>query len=92
MSAQTLEAVLAHLYTDAAARRDFLGDPRGAAARAGLDPVEVDGLAAIDRVGLELAADSFEKKRAARVPRRSVLRRRLVALVRYLSSQVCMSR
>lgn len=92
MSAQALEAFLARLYTDADARRDFLADPRGSAARAELEPSEVDGLAAIDRDGLELAARSFEKKRAAREPRRSAWTRRLLALRRYFSSHVYMSR
>jgi len=45
--------------------------PRGSAIRAGLEPSEVDGLAAIDRDGLELAARSFEKKRTAREPHHS---------------------
>src|SRR5262249_43448379 len=65
MSAQRLEAFLALLYTDAAARRAFLTDPHGMAAGAGLDRPEVAALAAIDRVGLELAARSFAAKRAA---------------------------
>jgi hypothetical protein len=85
MSAQTLEALLARLYTDTGARRDFLADPRGAAVSAGLEPAEIDALAVIDRVGLELAARSFEKKRAAQVPRRSAWSHRLVALGRYVS-------
>jgi hypothetical protein len=33
------------------------------AARAGLNPAQCDALAAIDRVGLEMAARSFERKR-----------------------------
>jgi hypothetical protein len=74
------------------ARRDFLTDPRGVATRAGLAPMEVDGLAAIDRVGLELAARGFEKKRAAQAPRRAGWRRRLIAVGRYLSSQVPIGR
>jgi len=92
VSGQALEAFLARLYTDANARRNFLADPRGSAVRAGLEPSEVDGLAAIDRDGLELAARSFEKKRTAREPRRSSWRRRLLALRRYFSIHVYMSR
>ena len=92
MSGQALEAFLARLYTDADARRNFLADPRGSAVRAGLEPREVDGLAAIDRDGLELAARSFEKKRTAREPRRSSWRRRQLALRRYFSIHVYMSR
>jgi len=81
MSARALEAFLARLYTDPAARRDFLDDPRGAAARSALEPGEIDAVAAIDRVGLELAARSFELKRAAHASRQSAWRRRLLAFV-----------
>jgi len=81
MSARALETFLARLYTDPVARREFLDDPRVTAARAGLEPGEVESLAAIDRVGLELAARSFERKRAARAPRRSAWWRRLLARV-----------
>ena len=84
MSARVFEAFLARLYTDEQARRDFLTDPRGTAARAGLEPSEIDSLAAIDRVGLELSAASFARKRAARGPRRSAWRRRLSALAQSL--------
>lgn len=64
--AARLEAFLARLYTDEAARAAFAADRRGEALRAGLDPADVDALAAIDTVGLELAADSFARKRAGR--------------------------
>jgi len=60
------EAFLARLYADATARALFLADPRGEATRAGLTPEACDALAAIDRVGLELAATSYERKRARR--------------------------
>ncbi len=92
MSGQALETFLARLYTDPATRHDFLADPRGAAVSAGLEPLEIEALAAIDRVGLELAAHSFEKKRAARRPRRAAWRRRLAALGRYFSSHVYITR
>jgi len=82
MSAQRLEAFMALIYTDATARCAFLADPRGVAAGAGLDPSEVDALAAIDRVGLELAARSFAGKRAARQRRPSAWRRWLARLGR----------
>lgn len=59
------EAFLARIYTDAGARARFLEDPRGEAAGAGLDVHEQDALAAVDRVGLEMAARSFAAKRAA---------------------------
>jgi hypothetical protein len=84
VSARVFEAFLARLYTDEQARRDFLTDPRGTAARVGLEPSEIDSLAAIDRVGLELSAESFAGKRAARGPRRSAWRRRLSALAQIL--------
>jgi hypothetical protein len=71
MSHPRFEAFLAELYTDADARRRFLADPRRAARLAGLDEADVETLAHIDRVGLELAARSFECKRATRRPRRS---------------------
>jgi hypothetical protein len=75
------EAFLARIYTDVGTRARFLEDPRGEAGRAGLDPREQDALAAVDRVGLEMAAWSFAAKRAAAKPRRRgwwppVLRRR----------------
>ena len=70
MSSPRLEAFLARLYVDAAARRRFLADPAGTAREAGLDDGQADALATIDRVGLELAARSFAaKRRAARRPR-----------------------
>lgn len=59
------EAFLARIYVDAGARARFLADPRGEAARAGFAPHACEALAGIDRAGLELAARSFEKKRAA---------------------------
>jgi hypothetical protein len=69
------EAFLARLYVDAEARAAFLADPRAAAR--GLAPDEVAALERIDRVGLELAADSFAHKRAAKAaharPRRPSL-------------------
>jgi len=71
MSHPRFEGFLAKLYTDAEARRRFLADPRGASRLAGLDEGDVEALAHIDRIGLELAARSFECKRAARQPRRS---------------------
>ena len=64
------EAFLARIYVDDEARRRFLAEPREEAARAGLDAAEQDALAAVDRVGLELAARSFSRKRAAASRRR----------------------
>ncbi|HVE81707.1 MAG TPA: DUF692 family protein [Myxococcales bacterium] len=59
-----LEAFLARLYLDAEARSRFLADPRGEARRAGFPPDQCDALAHFDRVGLELASQSFERKRS----------------------------
>ena len=71
------EAFLARIYVDAEARRLFLADPHGEATRAGLTRDEAEGLAAIDRAGLELAARSYERKREAKAPaRRSFWRAR----------------
>lgn len=64
MSVPGFEAFLARIYTDAEARARFLADPEGEAARAGLASGERAALAAIDRVGLELASRSFAVKRA----------------------------
>jgi hypothetical protein len=65
-SAVRLERFLARLYTDPAVRAAFLADPRAVALAAGLSEEDADALARIDRVGLELAADSFERKRTRR--------------------------
>ena len=63
MNSPQFETLLALLYTDAAARARFEADPRGEAARAGLDAAQVEALAAIDFAGLGFAARSFERKR-----------------------------
>ena len=65
MSAAGIEALLAHLYTDEALRARFLASPRAVACEAGLAEDEARALEAIDRVGLELAAESYARKRAA---------------------------
>jgi hypothetical protein len=59
-----VEKFLATLYTDPKTRARFLEAPREEAARAGLNPAQCESLAQIDRVGLEMAARSFERKRA----------------------------
>jgi hypothetical protein len=66
-----LEAFLARIYVDGEARARFLADPGLEARRAGLPPDACSALLAIDRVGLEMAAASFERKRGtqARRPR-----------------------
>jgi hypothetical protein len=70
------ETYLARIYTDGEERARFLTDPRARAVDFGLSPAECDALAVIDRDGLALAAESFERKRNAGAshPRR---RRRL---------------
>lgn len=65
MSAQTLEAFLARLYTDDALHSAFAADPAAVARSAGLDEDAVQALVRIDRVGLALAKQSFATKRAA---------------------------
>jgi hypothetical protein len=82
MSSVALENYLARLYTDAAARARFDADPKGEAMQAGLSAAESAALVACDRVGLEMAAESFRHKRAQhgkrRIPwHRRVLRRML---------------
>jgi len=61
-----LEVFLARLYSDAAARARFLADPERAMAGVALAPADRAALAAIDRVGLELAGWSYDHKRRAR--------------------------
>jgi hypothetical protein len=58
-----MEKFLASLYVDATLRARFLDAPCEEARRAGLNPAQCDALASIDRVGLEMAAHSFERKR-----------------------------
>lgn len=70
MNPIALEAFLARLYTDPALRAAFLADPVAVARAAGLDVDTSRSLANIDRAGLELAAESFARKRAARRPQR----------------------
>jgi hypothetical protein len=76
MSSVALEAYLAQLYTDATTRRRFNADPHGEAMRAGLAPVDCQALVQCDRVGLEMAAESFGHKRAQHRSRRVPLYRR----------------
>ncbi len=66
MSRPAFEEFLARLYTDAELRAAFLADPAGVARSAALTDAEIAALAAIDRQGLALAANSFAHKRAAR--------------------------
>jgi len=66
-AAAAFEAFLVLLYTDESARGRFLADPRGEALAAGLDADQAEKLERIDRVGLELMADSLDHKRRSRV-------------------------
>jgi hypothetical protein len=68
MSAQKFEAFLAKLYVDNQARSRFLADPRREVLRAGLTEDDCAALEKIDLAGLELAAQSFARKRASRPP------------------------
>jgi hypothetical protein len=62
MKGQSLEAFLAKIYVDQAARARFLSDPRGEAFKAGLAEEEIRALENIDEVGLSLMAASLERK------------------------------
>jgi hypothetical protein len=59
-----LERFLAGIYADAKACAAFVADPEGEARRAGLPEAIVARLLQVDRVGLELAGESFARKRA----------------------------
>lgn len=60
-----VEALLARLYTDTAARDRWLADPDGEGRQAGLDEAGLAAMRQLDRPGLELAAVSYARKRAA---------------------------
>ena len=74
MKTEQFEAFLAKLYVDDQARARFLADPRAEANRAGLTSEQCNALESIDTVGLQLAADSFARKRAAQPPPQPSLR------------------
>lgn len=65
MSSPALETYLARLYTDDALRAAFLLAPRAQALLHGLSPQEADAMAAMDCIGLQMAAASYRAKRAA---------------------------
>lgn len=69
----TLQAVLAMLYTDTAARERFLNAPERAVQDYALSPEDRAALLALDRAGLILAARSFAKKRAHAESRKAPL-------------------
>lgn len=60
------ETFLARIYVDAEARAEFLADPRAAAAAAGLTMEETEAAEKIDRLGLQMAANSLRQKRNCR--------------------------
>jgi hypothetical protein len=64
MKTSALERFLATIYVDPEARGRFLAAPQAEAARAGLTEEQCRALEKIDRVGLEMAAQSFAAKRA----------------------------
>ena len=66
--ARTLEAFLATLLVDPAARARFRAAPAVEAQRAGLDDQECRAVCQLDLGDLELAARSVASKRAARHP------------------------
>jgi hypothetical protein len=69
------EQFLAQLYVDPALRERFLAEPLAEASRAGLSEEQCRALAAIDRVGLNMAARSFAHKRARKRPPASLWNR-----------------
>ena len=66
MNDSRLETFLARIYVDREARSKFLTDPRGEATKAGLTAQQVEDMIKIDRDGLELLADSLERKKHGR--------------------------
>lgn len=60
------EAFLAKLYVDDEARSRFLANPRGSATEAGLNQQEVEAAEKIDRLGLQMAANSLQRKHQAK--------------------------
>jgi hypothetical protein len=72
MSPEKFEAFLVKLYVDNQARSRFLADPRREVLRAGLAEADYAALVKIDRIGLELAADSFARKGVTCPPRKPI--------------------
>lgn len=66
MSDSQLETFLARIYVDRNARAKFLADPRGEAIKAGLTAQQVEDVVKIDRDGLEMFAQSLERKKQGR--------------------------
>jgi hypothetical protein len=66
MSSPAIEAFLARLYTDCELRTRFLQSPAATAKDFGLAEGDIRAIATIDRDGLMLAAQSYERKRTRR--------------------------
>lgn len=66
MSSAALETYLARLYTDDALRAAFLLEPRAQALLHGLSQQEAEAMAAMDLIGLQMAAASYRAKRSGR--------------------------
>ncbi len=66
MSSHRFETFLARLYSEDAFLHRFLASPDIATTEAGLDEREKLAAAAIDRVGLMMAAQSYRAKRQGR--------------------------
>ena len=64
--ASPLEVYLARLYADPAELARFLSAPEEAIAAASLGPDDAEALRSADRVGLVLAARSYQRKREGR--------------------------
>jgi hypothetical protein len=84
MSAIQFEAFLARIYVDDDARAAFLSNPRGEALKAGLNADDAEALATIDRIGLELFAQSLQRKRRPQVARHKSLDRRGASIRRWI--------
>jgi hypothetical protein len=66
MSLQAIEILLARLYTDDRFRREFIADPRGTSIREGLTDADAASIASMEVSGIELAAESYARKRGSR--------------------------
>ena len=66
MNDSRLETFLARIYVDQKARAKFLADPHGEATKAGLTAQQVEDVIKIDRDGLDLLAQSLERKKQGR--------------------------
>ncbi|MBI4748276.1 MAG: hypothetical protein HY774_07280 [Acidobacteria bacterium] len=63
MSSEHFEAFVARLYADTSYCELFLSNPQQVARQAGLSETEIAALDQIDLVGLDIACQSFARKR-----------------------------